>query len=241
MNGWTALLVKNSNMWIKDKWKKTAFDYAKIYEHREVMALLEANASHEFGRTMLHEAVINEDNILVKHLLTAGVDIDARDHEGETPLMMARNQACVEILRSNGVDLEARDDEGFTALHRAAIAGRAEVVEALIEAGAEIDGRIGVGSSESSRERRGVSQPAYEGGTALHISAIYGEVAVVIALLDAGANSNTTTRSGRMAIHCTRQEIEKLESACRQTGPIEAFYLKSRIELLTQVEMLLKK
>jgi hypothetical protein len=54
--------------------------------------------TYKYGRTSLHEAVIDGDAATVKALLVAGSKIDTRDYFGATPLYRATNETCREIL-----------------------------------------------------------------------------------------------------------------------------------------------
>ena len=78
----------------------------------------------------------------VKQHLAAGVDVNAKDKYGLTPLHHAawqgRNE-IVELLIANGADVNAKDVDGGTPLHEAASDGRKEVVELLIDNGADVN------------------------------------------------------------------------------------------------------
>ena len=85
----------------------------------------------------------NKGNIeAVKQHLAAGVDVNAKDKYGLTPLHHAawqgRNE-IVELLIANGADVNAKDVDGGTPLHEAASDGRKEVVELLIDNGADVN------------------------------------------------------------------------------------------------------
>ncbi|MDZ7778902.1 MAG: ankyrin repeat domain-containing protein [Gemmatimonadota bacterium] len=84
----------------------------------------------------------------------------------------------VELLES-GADVNAAQGDGMTALHWAAYNGRAELVETLLSAGANIDPVTRIGSY-----------------TPLHHAARNGYADVVDALLAAGANPEARTSTG---------------------------------------------
>ena len=102
------------------------------------------------GRTLLHVAAGKGELRIVKALLKAGADADARSTGGHTPLYDAANQSgtadVVRALVSAGANVI-----GSGALHMAARRGNVEVAEALLEAGAEINARDGKGDTPLQR------------------------------------------------------------------------------------------
>jgi ankyrin repeat protein len=86
-------------------------------------------------------------DIARKHLL-AGGDINARNHHGQTALMLAAHyghQALVEFLIENGADLNVTAKYGLSALMLAIVAGHTEIAFQLVRAGAD-PGIRGVGA-----------------------------------------------------------------------------------------------
>jgi len=129
---------------------------------------------------MRHEAVI-------RVLIAAGADPDARDGDGCTPLhRAARNgrPGVVAVLLDLGADAAAKDRGGKTALHWASRShlgrekGRTEMVTCLVEAGADIS------AQDDSKS------------TALHYAAKMGDFAVSKLLLDRGADTTVQNDKG---------------------------------------------
>jgi hypothetical protein len=80
------------------------------------------------GHTLMHMLVHLDHEALLPRLLAAGVPIDARDHEGRTPLHVAVVRwgptALVRALREAGADPDATDNTGRTVRDAARLAGR---------------------------------------------------------------------------------------------------------------------
>lgn len=111
--------------------------------------------------------------------------------------------------------IQSQDSSGYTALHHAAIGGHVDVVEVLLEGGAQIDS---VGSRGETALLLASSKGNYEvvrllteqgadpnkasadGKTPLHKAAIAGSAETVETLLTAGADPATVDRSGRTAL-----------------------------------------
>lgn len=70
------------------------------------------------------------------------IQVDARDHRGNTPLMLAADQCnenFVERLMEAGADVDARSKTGASPLLAAVYRGSARVAERLTAAGADVD------------------------------------------------------------------------------------------------------
>ena len=75
---------------------------------------------------------------VVRELLEAGVDMEARDFYGNTALIMASSHGypdVVRVLLEAGADKEAKNNNGYTALTAASRYGHRDVVQLLLEAG----------------------------------------------------------------------------------------------------------
>ena len=91
----------------------------------------------------IHEASSGGDIDMVKQLLDAGADVNAKDDLTEmTPLFDAVSSGKKEVaalLIDKGADVNGKIAMGFTSLHNAAGSGRYEIVELLIEKGADVN------------------------------------------------------------------------------------------------------
>jgi len=141
--------------------------------------------------TPLHLAArSNPDEEVVRALLEAGADANARGYYGQTPLTLAArnaNPAVATLLLEAGADVNAREWMGRTALHAAASSNEnLAVIDLLLEAGADVQA---VGSY--AEEYRRIYSPL-DGVTPLHEAAASNRnPAVVTALVLAGAEVDT--------------------------------------------------
>jgi len=80
----------------------------------------------------------------VKQHLAEGVDVNAKDGVGQTPLYEAAfkgHKEIVELLIAKGADVNVKFGNGFTPLHSAAYMGQKEIVELLIAKGADVNAK----------------------------------------------------------------------------------------------------
>lgn len=159
----------------------TALHWATYQDDVETADLLiragaNAKAANRYGVTPLSLACTNGNGALVELLLKSGADPNAALPGGETPLMTAArvgSLAAVKSLLARGATVDATDARrGQTALMWAAAEGHADVVQTLIELGA--DARLRLSS----------------GFTPLLFAVREGRSAVVRVLLKAGADVN---------------------------------------------------
>jgi ankyrin repeat protein len=133
----------------------------------------------EFGISAQHIAAARGAQDLIEALATAGADLNVIDREGNTPIAVAAQKGhwpAVLLLAEYGADISC-DVPGIfgnseSVLHLAAESADANIVEAVIAAGAYVDRR-------DSRDE-----------TPLHRAASRFNVAAVQALLKAGADVN---------------------------------------------------
>ena len=122
---------------------------------------------------------------IISALIKAGAEINARDKDGATPLIIAaRWNSSPEIfaaLIKAGAEVNARDNDGNSPLMKAAIPANSHFVvcEALIKAGAEVNAGNNTGASPLMIAAWNNSNPA-----------------VCAALINAGAEVNASDNGG---------------------------------------------
>lgn len=87
------------------------------------------------------KAVNEGDRELVASFIKAGIDINAKEDDGRTALLIAAEKgdaAVAALLADNGADANARDADGYTALMYAAYKGNLEMAELLLKHGADV-------------------------------------------------------------------------------------------------------
>jgi ankyrin repeat protein len=146
--------------------------------------------------TELINAVKAGEISAVQRMLAAGADVNSRDDEEGTLLMLAAHEGdmpMVKALIESGADVNACDELGWGPLAKAVYnpemnCGFVEVVETLINAGANIEAAVGYGVRP------------------LMLAAGYGETEVVEALLKAGADVLACNEGGYTALMMVKQK-----------------------------------
>jgi len=142
----------------------------------------------------------------VASILDQGADVNARNDDNQTALMIAsqgEDPELVKLLIEHGADLDARNGDGESALHLAAAEGRAQAIELLAAAGAD--------STMVDKCQR----------TPL-ISAVESEcddITVIEALVKAGVDINAVDDEGRTALSLAEEnEMQQLVATLKKLG-----------------------
>lgn len=155
------------------------------------------DVTNKEGQCALHMAVKHDHITSAKALLEAGADPNLRYGSSRqiSSLMLAScNVTMTKMLLKYGADAKASDDLGCTALHWVAGCVRPGVIDALVEAGADLEARCG----EIIVKEYGVM---FEGLTPLHAAAVRVDVENIARLLDNGADMNAKHLDGHTPLH----------------------------------------
>lgn len=146
------------------------------------------NTIDDKGRTSLGFALLNESHRAAEALLASPrLDVNQLNRAGETALMIAAlrgNLDWVRRLLARGAQV---NHDGWSALHYAASGPNTEVLELLLQKGANIEGR------------------SPNGTTPLMMASRYGPEASVDRLLAAKAEIRATNEHGLSAVDFARQ------------------------------------
>ena len=169
-------------------------DLAKVKEL--ITAGVEVNRRDENTETTaLDEAVKNGNRKIVRALLDAGAEVNARSDYGRTALMWLDEDATEELvwdLIAAGAKINLKDKGGDTALILAAAWSQPDVLRALLNAGAKVNAKNEYGE------------------TALMKAASEGDLESVNLLIGSGAEINRKNNNGETALKLA-EDHEHLE------------------------------
>jgi len=143
----------------------------------------DVNKPSSDGTPALTYAVWRQDSALAEALVKAGAKVDEPSRLGVRPLHLAiANEDIddVRLLLGAGADPNSADGTGETCLMMAARSGRDDIVDALLERGAQVDLRD-----------KGYAQ------TALMVAAREGHASIVKTLLSRGAKADAQSLAGK--------------------------------------------
>jgi len=147
-----VLLENGASVDAKTNVGKTPLDMAIKWKQKKIANLLRKHASKtgeelKAAKEPIHAAARQGDIEAVKQHLAAGADVNAIDHEGNTPLHHAVYNDQTEIIRLlidkgaevNGKRKAANHEKGVAPLHTATWRSTIETMELLIDNGADVN------------------------------------------------------------------------------------------------------
>lgn len=206
----------------------TALHLALASRHTGVVnALLQAGArvtavSNNNGESPLHVACKENDPDAVERLIQKAADVNTKDVEGNTPLMVAASRGLSgnveKLLEVEGIDLDAQNGKGETALILAA-REHTEALRQLLDKGASADisdktGQIPLHKAADQEniealkvlleKTKNVNLQDEEGATPLHLTAHHTSSRLKSAELLLGSlnvNPDLLNHEGESALH----------------------------------------
>jgi len=97
-----------------------------------------------FSNEAFFKAVSEGDRELVGSFIKAGIDVNAKEDDGRTALLIAAengDSGMAALIAVNGADMNARDVDGYTALMYAAYRGNMELADFLLKHGADVQAK----------------------------------------------------------------------------------------------------
>ncbi len=142
----------------------------------------------QHGGTELHRAAVNGDIDRAMELVGFGLELEARDNRGFTPLHAAiweSQEEMAKFLIEQGANVDARILGAFdwSAIEAAARFGLLATLELLLEKDANINSRT------------------FKDETPLHLAIDYKNYRAAELLIDSGADVNAITNNGSTALH----------------------------------------
>lgn len=115
--------------------------FLKTIEYVNKKINLNFNATNENGDTFLIAASRQGSLKIVKSLIGYGADVNAKNNDGRTALMLTSNLEIAKLLIYSGADVNAKNNNGGTALTRAVYWDKLEVAKLLIDNGADVNAK----------------------------------------------------------------------------------------------------
>lgn len=137
----------------------------------------------------LIENVKNKDIEAIKHSIKIGANVNARDENGKTGLMIAcekGNFEIVNLLINEYAKLDLRDNKGRTALHYACLQSNLRIVTALF-----------TDAPSKRRLKRRINRRDKQGNTPLHLAVLNNHYYTINHLLLSGANKRIKNKEGK--------------------------------------------
>ena len=139
------LMQAGADVNIKNDYQHTALMYAAQKGSIEIVKMLidvgaDVNTTCEcHGNGALLSAVMGGHVDCLSKLIAAGADVNLSNKKGRTCLTFVRDGQCCNELISAGANVNIKDAEGGTSLLYALLNGNVDILEMLIDAGADVN------------------------------------------------------------------------------------------------------
>ena len=172
---------------LQDRNNRTALHLAVKRKHADVVeVLIDAGADIETNDVDGRSPLLSGELRTMRKLVKEGADVRATDANGNTCLIIAAYHGHTDTVRYllclPEVDANQQGSCNYTALHVAVEEKHADVVEVLIDAGADIETK--------DVDRR----------SPLHLASVSGELTTMTKLVDAGADVRATDADGNTCL-----------------------------------------
>lgn len=182
---------------------------------------ISVNEPDKDGNPPLFHAVDNNDEQMINHLLYHGANIKQRNKQGDDVLAIAALNKHIplinKLVKKYNVDLDARDNKGRTTFMRASIEQNYDVMEELLNLGA--NSRITDERRENSlhkaarsgdhkgasiiikHDKSSLNDSNADGNSPLFVALQNNHIALAQTLLSAGSPLDTINKNGDTIIH----------------------------------------
>ncbi|TDP85636.1 ankyrin repeat protein [Halanaerobium saccharolyticum] len=227
------LIDKGAKVIDKDDDNITTLMHASRYNNYEVVKTIidkdaRVNKRDSSGRNAIYyAATYNTDSKIINLLVENGADVNSKNKKGLTPLMRAsafNNYEVVKALIDHGADINSKTESGFTPiLYAAKYSNNPEVIDILVENGAEIKGGLFSdvpnplyqsakynNNSEITKKliKLGANPNDDYDNSPLIEAAEYNNAEVVKAILESGVDVNYQNSKGNTALHRAAYKAE---------------------------------
>lgn len=120
----------------KKKSLKEIFENSELYKISNIV-----NVKTKLnGMTLLHCAVLLNNEEVVKELLKHNPNVNAEDNFKKTPLHYVKNNRIAQLLINHGANMDAENDLGHCIMIDAYVTNNMQLIKLLIENGADTEG-----------------------------------------------------------------------------------------------------
>ncbi len=95
------------------------------------------NGQTDYGMTLLHYAVLIDNQSIVEELLNHGANVNAEDQTKSRPIHYAQSSNVVRLLVDCNADINAMDSQGCSIFTKAFICDNIDLIEFLLKNGVD--------------------------------------------------------------------------------------------------------